>query len=150
MLAITIEEILEYVENFENHLTELFERIHDETHDEGARLLTEYIARHRHRTLSELKRSSQDQVERIKKLPLQYQPDIPGNHTIKEVKLSPEATPLQILNAAIEFDESIVKMYKQIASQPLAHEVKELFDGLTTYEKVDEIHLKEITHMFSK
>jgi len=150
MLAITIEEILEHIESFENSLTELFEHIHDETHDEGVRLLTDYIARHRHRTSAELQKCCQEEVGRIKKLPLQYQPDIPGEHTIKEVKLSTNASPLEILKAAIEFDECIMKMYKQIASQPLAHEVKELFEGLTTYETVDEIHLKEITHMFSR
>jgi hypothetical protein len=150
MLAITIEEILGHIESFENSVTELFEHIHDETHDEGVRLLTDYIGRHRHRTFAELERCCQDEIERIKKLPLQYQPDIPGEHTIKEVQLSADASPLEILKAAIEFDESMVKMYKQIASQPLAHEVKELFEGLTTYETVDEIHLKEITHMFSR
>jgi hypothetical protein len=150
MLAITIEEILGHIESFENSLTGLFERIHDETHDEGVRLLTDYIARHRHRTLAELERCSHQEIEHIKKLPLQYQPDIPGEHTIKAVKLSTDASPLEILKAAIEFDECMVKMYKQIASQPLAHEVKDLFESLTTYEMVDEIHLKEIMHMFSK
>ncbi len=150
MLAITIEEILGHIESFENSLTEFFEHIHDETHDEGARLLTDYIVRHRHRTIAELERCSHQEIERIKKLPLQYQPDIPGEHTFKEIKLPPDATPLEILKAAIEFDECMVKMYKQIASQPLAHEVKDLFEGLTTYETVDEIHLKEITHMFSR
>ena len=150
MLAITIEEILGHIESFENSLTKFFERIHDETHDEGARLLTDYIARHRHRTLAALDKCPHEVIDRIKKLPLQYQPDIPGEHCFKEIKLPPDASPLEILEAAIAFDQCLVQMYKQIASQPLAHEIKDLFENLSIYEEADEIDLKKIRQMFSK
>ena len=51
MRAISIEKILAHIEAFENSLTQFFTEISDKTHDEGARLLTDYIARHRDRTL---------------------------------------------------------------------------------------------------
>lgn len=150
MRAITIKEILEHIETFENSLTIFFENIHDKTHDEGARLLTDYIARHRHRTLAALDKCPHEVIDRIKKLPLQYQPDIPGKHCFKEIKLSQDATPLEILEAAIAFDECMVQMYKQIASQPVAHEIKDLFENLSVYEEADEIDLKKIRQMFSR
>ena len=148
MRAITIEEILVHIERFENSLTVFFDKIHDETHDEGARLLTDYIARHRHRTLAALDKCPHEMVDHIKKLPLQYQPDIPGEHTFKEIKLPQDATPLEILEAAIAFDECMVQMYKQIAGQPVAHEIKDLFENLSVYEGADEIDLKKIRQMF--
>jgi hypothetical protein len=150
MLAITIEEILGHIESFENSLTDFFDNIHGESHDEGVRLLTGYIARHRHRTLAALDKCPHEVIDHIKKLPLQYQPDIPGKHTFKEIKLSPDATPLEILEAAIAFDECMVQMYKQIARQPLAHEIKDLFENLSIYEEADEIDLKKIRQMFYK
>ena len=150
MRAITIEEILEHIERFENSLTDFFDKIHDETHDEGARLLTDYIARHRHRTRAALDRCPHEMIDHIKKLPLQYQPDIPGEHCFKEIKLPQDATPLEILEAAIAFDECMVQMYKQIAGQPVAHEIKDLFENLSVYEEADEIDLKKIRQMFSR
>ncbi|MBW8015021.1 MAG: hypothetical protein FVQ82_02465 [Planctomycetes bacterium] len=150
MRAITIEEILGHIECFENSLTDFFDKIHDETHDEGARLLTDYIARHRHRTLAALDECPHEVIDRIKKLPLQYQPDIPGEHCFKEIKLSPDATPLVILEAAIAFDECMVQMYRQISRQPVAHEIKDLFENLSIYEEADEIDLKKIRQMFSR
>lgn len=150
MRAISIEKILAHVESFENSLTRFFTEISDKTHDEGARLLTDYIARHRHRTLAALSKLQVQQIEHIKKLPLQYQPDIPGAHCFKEINLQLDATPLTILQAAIEFDECLVQMYHQIANQPVAHEIKELFESLEKYEQADEINLKKIRQMFSK
>ncbi len=150
MRAITIEEILGHIENFENSLTDFFVNIHDESHDEGVRLLTGYIARHRHRTLAALGKCPHEVIDRIKKLPLQYQPDIPGEHCFKEIKLPSDATPLEILEAAIAFDECMVQMYKQIASQPVAHEIKDLFESLSIYEEADEVDLKKIRQMFSR
>jgi hypothetical protein len=41
-------------------------------------------------------------------------------------------------------------MYKQIASQPVAHEIKDLFENLSIYEEADEINLKKIRQMFSR
>lgn len=149
MKAITVEEILACIESFENSITDFFDKIHDETHNEGARLLTDYIARHRHRTLAALEESSHEEIEHIKKLPLQYSPDMPGEHSLREIKLSPDATPLEILEAAIAFDECMVQMYKQISRQPVAQEIKEIFESLITYEEADESDLKKIREMFS-
>ncbi|MHC4478229.1 MAG: hypothetical protein ACYTEL_21535 [Planctomycetota bacterium] len=150
MRAITIGNILEHVENFENSVTEFFEYLHDKTHDEGAKLLTDYIARHRHRTLAALDRLPHEQIEHLKKLPLQYQPHIPGAHCFEKIKLSSDSTPLTILEAAIEFDECLVQMYRQISEQPVAHEIKDLFDSLAKYEEADEMHLKKTRQMFSR
>ena len=77
-------------------------------------------------------------------------PDIPGEHCFREIKLPPDASPLAILEAAIAFDECMVQMYKQIARQPVAHEIKDLFESLSIYEEADKVDLKKIRQMFSR
>jgi len=150
MIAITVGNILEHVENFENSLTEFFEHLHVNTYDERVKLLTGYIACHRHRTLAALDKIPHEQIEHVKKQLLPYQPDIPGAHCFKKIKLSPDSTPLTILEAAIEFDECLAQMYRQISRQPVAREIKDFFENLAKYEEADETNLKKTRQLFSK
>ena len=82
-------------------------------------------------------------MQRIVKIPLQYEPHIPGTHCFKEIKLATDANPHEILDAAIKFDECMVQMYRQIAHQPVHKDVKEFFENLQQMEQNDQLELEK-------
>jgi len=52
-----------------------------------------------------------------------------------------------VLDAAVTFDECLVRLYRQAARQSADAEVRALFEGLIRAEQRDEIELKKIKAM---
>ena len=150
MLAITIEEILGHVEKFEQQLTELYTKISKETNVDAVRLISEYMSHHRNRIKAALSKIPAEQMQRIIKIPLQYEPHLPGEHCFEEIKLAIDTDPQTILNAAIKFDECIAQMYRNISHQPLHKDIKEFFENLQRVEENDELEIAKIKGMFSE
>ena len=149
MLAITIDEILRHAEKFESHLAEFYTKISEETTLDAVRLLTDYMGRHQNRIKDALSKVPAEQMQHIINIPLQYEPHIPGDHCFKVIKLPANASPNEILDAAIKFDECIVQMFRQIAHQPVHRDVKDFFENLQQLEEKDQLELKKIRTMFS-
>ena len=143
MVAITISEILEHIEKFENMLTELYTKFSQESQKETVHMLAEYLARHRHRTMEALEQLPPEQMEHVRDVRLQYPPHIPGPHCLEEIDIAADSTPEEMLDAAMQFDECLIHMYEQIAEQTIEHETRDLFENLIQLERNDELKLKK-------
>ena len=153
MGVVTIAEVLRHVEEFERMLAEFYAKLSQQSTREGVRLLTDYMSRHRRRThiaLFKLPVEKAEEIYRICHTPLQYDPHDPHaiDYTCFEgVELSPDATTAEVLDAAIEFDECLVRFYRQVVQQPVDQKIKALFESLIHREQEDEIELKKIKAM---
>ncbi|MBW8002388.1 MAG: hypothetical protein FVQ80_10265 [Planctomycetes bacterium] len=110
----------------------------------------DYMSRHRRRThiaIFKLPVESAERISRICHTPLQYDPQGADCHCLEGVDISADATAGEILDAAIKFDECLVKFYRQVVEQPIDQEVKGLFESLIQWEEHDEIELKKIKAM---
>lgn len=148
MRTITVEEIIEHAEDFERHLTELYTKIAGETDVGAVRMLVDYMSRHRNRIEDALSKIPPEQMQRFLKVPLQYEPRLPGVYCFEAIKLTSDASPLEILDAANKFDEYMVLMYRQISQQPVCLEIKDFFGSLLQMEQNDQLELEEIKTMF--
>ena len=147
MDVITIAELLRRVEEFEAKAAALYSKLSRETTHEGARMLADYLSRHRRRThkaLVDLPVDSVEQIRRICNTPLRYEPDGPGRHGFDEIELPSDATAEDILDIAIWFDECLIKFYRQIVQRPVDQNIKTLFESLIRWEEGDEIEMKKI------
>ncbi len=147
MAAITLDEILEHVEQFEQLLQDFYEKLSEDTTHEGVRLLTGYMSRHSQRIGELLEGLSSDTKKTIRSTSLPYRPQYPGKHCIELAKLPADPTANEVLDAAVSFDEHLVKMYHSVAEQPVSHEIKDLFESLIRNLEKDEVELKKIKAM---
>ncbi|MHC4221533.1 MAG: hypothetical protein ACYST9_03850, partial [Planctomycetota bacterium] len=138
------------VEKFEQQLTELYAKISKETHVDAVRFVADYIGRHRNRLKDALGKMPAEQMQRIVKIPLQYEPHMPGPHCFERINLAGDADPQKILDAAIAFDECVAQMYRNISHQPLHEDVKEFFENLQQMEENDELEIEKIKTMFAE
>ncbi len=149
MRGITIEEILEHAEKFERDLAELYAKISKDTNVAAVRLLADYLSRHRNRVNDALSKIPPEQMQRIVKIPLQYEPIIPGVHCFREIKLPAGATVQEMFDAAMKFDDCIAQMFRQIAHQPVHTDIKEFFENLQQLEENDQLELEKLQAMFN-
>src|SRR3989339_384715 len=144
MAIVTIAQVLACAEEFERMLSEFYTKISRQTTREGVRLLSDYMGRHRQRTQNALEKLDAEAIQRIYKVPLRYEPHAADCRCFEGVYLPPDAGASQILDAAVRFDECLVRLYRQVLGQDVDNEVKELFESLIRWEQDDEIELKKI------
>ena len=147
MAILTIAQVLACAEDFERRLAKFYAELAKQTTREGVRLLTDYMSRHRQRTHEALSKLRDTEMYHICKTPLKYEPNAVDYHCFEGIELPPDATAAKVLDVAIKFDECLVRLYRQVVSQDVDKEVKELFESLIRWEEHDEIVLKKIKAM---
>ena len=150
MGIITIAEVLERVNDFERTLADFYAKLSHQTTREGVRLLSDYMSRHRQRTLKallELPIEEAEEIRRICNTFLRYEPQGLGKSCFEGIELGPNATAAEFLDVAIKFDECLIRFYKQVSQQHVDQNIKDLFENLARKELNDEIELKKIKAM---
>lgn len=144
MPVITVREIICKVEEFETMLSVHYKKIADNTQKEGVRLLSEYMARHRIRIHEALDKLDLDIDSPILNTTLRYQPKAADCTCFEKIKLPDNPTAKDLLNEAIQFDDCLVNLYKQVLSQSIPSEVEIIFNSLVQAERRDQIELHKI------
>ena len=144
MAVITIDDVLRTAEGFEDRLGVYYKALCDNSTREGVRLLADYMGRHCRRLSTALERLDPDERERICACPIRYEPVALDVSCSQERELAPDATAVEVLDVAIEFDECLAELYRQVLRQDLEQEVKDLFESLVRSEERDEVVLKKI------
>jgi hypothetical protein len=147
MSVVTVADVLLHAERFERLLADYYRCVAAGTAREGVRLLTDYMSRHRVRLTEKLADLDADLVGRIAIEPIRYRPQAADCRCFEGVELPPEATAAQVLDAAVQFDECLVSLYRQAARQTNHPESRALFESLIRAEERDEIELKKIKAM---
>lgn len=148
MVIVSIEELLSRASEFEEQLEQYYAAIRDNTEDNGVKLLAYYLSRHRRHLQKTLDDFDSDVVNSIRKELLMFDIEF---HTEKHFKMI-EAPPDKVLGTelltwAVEYDEKLVNLYKQILNQPLSSRTKLLFESLIQIEEQDIVMLKKMLAM---
>lgn len=147
MAVVTVQDILDRAQQFEQLLADYYANVSKHADREGVRLLTDYMSRHRERILAALEKLSAERIHRICSAPLRYEPQAADCRCFEGMDLSKDATAGQVLDAAVTFDECLVSLYRQVLQQPVDQEVTALVGGFLRAEQRDEIELKKIKAM---
>lgn len=147
MLAVTIGRVLDHVEKFEDLLAQFYKTISEKNSHEGVRLLTEYMSRHSHHIKDLLNDLPAETKAHILKVPLSYEPHMPGCDCFETIDLPTDADADHVLDAAVLLDECLMQLYRQVVRQPVEQQIKEVFEELIQVLEQDEIELKKIKAM---
>ncbi len=147
MAVTTVACVLRRAADFECILMDYYLGLAEQTTREGVRLLTDYMARHRRRLTEALERFPAGEYKRISVLPIRYEPVAAECDHFSSRPLPQDATAAEVLDIAIELDECLISLYRQVIEQDVDPEVKDLFESLVHREERDEIQLKKIKAM---
>ncbi|MCK4999966.1 MAG: hypothetical protein KAS23_10535 [Anaerohalosphaera sp.] len=144
MLAITVSTILERAEEFEERLSQFYKRYSHHTQRASIGLLADHISRHSHHIREYLSKLDDPEKRHICSVQVPYEPTMPDCRCIERSELAFDASVDEVIGAAMQFDEYLLQMYRQVVQQPVAQEVKALFESLIQNIEQEERELQKI------
>ncbi len=148
MAFVTFEELLKRAEEFERKLERYYAEIRDRSKDNGVRLLTYYLARHRRHLDRALETLSPEERREIGTVRLKYDVEFDPESDIELVgKEIEHIRARELLESAISHDEELVRFYKRILDQPLSDDARSLVAALIRIEEKDIVMMKKMIAM---
>lgn len=148
MSVVTVGEMLERVRDFERRLEAYYADLRDRATRDGVRLLTYYLARHRRHLGDALESYTAAQVEHICQVPLKYNDtDFEPAKCFRGKDVASSLSGNELLSAAIELVEELLRFYRWMVQQPLGDEAGGLFQSLLRIEERHVIELKKMRAM---
>lgn len=145
MAVFTLGELLDCAQDAENHLEASCSAIRDRSTDSGVRLLTYYLARHRHHQKSALSGLASGVLRHLRKVELSC--DLPFNPATElcPPDFAPDSVDGKMLiEAAVSHDRKLVVLYNAILVQALNEELRAVLKALVKVEERDIIMLKKM------
>ncbi len=151
MAFISIGDILDKAADFEKALELYYIEIRDNTPNNGVKLLTYYLSRHRRHLQDAFNNLEITDLNNIRKVKLKYEV---GYYFEKE--FHPMETPVadvsgnELLEAAVDYDKKLISLYEKIKNQPLPEGTGNFIGSLISIEQKDIVMLKKTmaTHYY--
>lgn len=151
MAFVSIGDILDKASDFERTLEMYYIEIRDNTPNNGVKLLTYYLSRHRRHLQEAFDNIEITDLNKIKKVKLKYEV---GFYFEKE--FHPMKTPVtdvsgeELLEAAVGYDKKLITLYEKIQNQPLPEGTRNFIGSLISIEQKDIVMLKKTmaTHYY--
>jgi hypothetical protein len=148
MAIVSMKELLDRAGLFEKKLERYYASLRDESTDNGVRLLTYYLSRHRRHLEQALKEFSPEKIDKINNIKLKYDVEFHPERDFQLMTIPPQQVKgRDLLEAAVEYDGKLVGLYKSIVQQPLYEEAQELVQALIRLEERDIVMLKKMIAM---
>lgn len=148
MAIVNIGDLLDRAADFERRLEQYYAEIRDRSKDNGVRLLTYYLSRHRRHLPEVLKEYSPQVIEQVRKIELKQDIPFVPEKEFQAMGTAPDAVRGQeLLAAAVKYDTALATLYREILEQPLIGQAQELFDSLIHVEERDIVMLKKMAAM---
>ncbi len=148
MAIVTVGELLDRARVFEDRLAKRYAEIRDQTEDNGVRLLTYYLARHRRHQELALADCDRAQIDRTRKVELKHDIPFDPEKLSRQIDVPVDTiTGDRLLQTAIAYDQALIDLYRAILEQPLNDEVRALFESLKRIEERDIVMMKKMVAM---
>ncbi|MDD5674072.1 MAG: hypothetical protein PHC61_07915 [Chitinivibrionales bacterium] len=144
----TIGAILDKVQNLEKRQIDFYADLRDRTTNDGVKLLTYYLARHKQHFPSVMSCFNAEQIERIRNTPFLEEDEL-GNmeQFFQDESLPSDAKADALLDRAIAFVQVLVTCFQHMADQPVGETSTQLFKSLYDLEVRDIVTLKKMKAM---
>ncbi len=141
-------EVLDHARDFEYRLERWYADLRDSTPDNGVRLLTYYLARHRRHQDEAFGDTDPECLARLRAIELRHAADFDPETRYRLLGADPaHVTGISLLQAAIGYDEALVQVYRFVREQPMIDEARDLVDALIRIEERDIVMLKKMAAM---
>lgn len=146
MASVTINDVLQRAQEFEHRLESYYAKLRDNTQDNGVKLLTYYLSRHRRHLDQAFAVYDSKELRHIQEVRLKG--DVPFETGLKILDTPiAEVHGPDLLAAAVDHDTRLVAFYRKVAEQPIGPEAGGLIESLIRLEEKDIVMLKKMIAM---
>jgi hypothetical protein len=148
MAIVTVGELLDRGRDFETRLEAYYAEIRDRSTDNGVRLVTYYLARHRRHQAMALGGMAAEVLARVRNVELKFDAAFDPTKELRLPEIAPEAIKGdELIECAARHDGQLVSLYRFILGQPLNDDVRAVLEALIRVEERDMVMLKKMLAM---
>ncbi len=144
----TVEDMLERAREFERRLEAYYADLRDRATNDGVRLLTYYLARHRRHLPEALDSFSKSQLKRLHRVPLESEaPPFHPGECFAGKELPSSVSGDELLRVAVELVEALIDFYRYLAEHVHDDDARGLIECLLHIEETHVVELKKTIAM---
>lgn len=148
MAIVTLGNLLDRAAEFEERVERYYASIRDSSENNGVRLLTYYLVRHRRHQEQGLKGLDSSQREHIRAIEIKHDIPFVPEKVFHFLDTPPEAmTGDRLLKAAVTYDDLLIELYQSILQQSLIDEARNVLEALIRIEERDIVMIKKMIAM---
>ena len=134
-----VRDFLDFGRDLHAEVRKLYIRLGDSAEQERVRMLLEFLERHEQHMVQTLGRFEQDSHAGLPNGWLEYSPALDVDSVIAQCQLSEQSTIDDIMAAAMRFDETLVRLYQEMAEKAVDQRTRDLFKDLVNLEQQEKI-----------
>ena len=134
-----VREFLDFGKALHAEVRKLYTRLGDSAQLERVRMLLEYLERHEQHIVQTLARFEHESHEGLLNSWLEYSPVLDVGSVIDNCRLSEQPSTDEIVAAALNLDEALVRLYQEIAEKAVEARTRALFQDLVNLEQQEQI-----------
>ena len=135
----TIRDIIDFSKEVHAEIADRFANLSNETVQERAKLLLDYLARHERHLKEALQRYGETGAENLLSAWYRSAPELHAEDIVHDVELFADMDIDEVMAEAIKVDDYLIDIYRHIANKASDAKVRELSNRLLQMEGTDKI-----------
>jgi hypothetical protein len=145
-----VREFVEFGKHLHGKIKALYERLHEHAELERVKMLLEFLSRHEAHMEESLARFEQYARRGILEAWLEYSPVLDVDAVMARFPVAEKPSSDEIFQLAMDFDDTLVKLYREIAEKVNDSKTKEVFSNLLRLEEKEKIQVARAAMAFDE
>jgi hypothetical protein len=136
-----VREFVDFGKHLHARISELYDELNEKAELERVKMLLEYLSRHEHHLEQTLLRYEKEVHGGILEAWLEYSPTLDVDAVMEASQLPENPSTDDIFAAALAFDDTLVKLYREVAEKAHDPHTRALFQDLLQLEEQEKIQV---------
>ncbi len=145
-----VREFVDFGKHLHGKVKELYEELNEHAELERVKMLLEFLSRHEEHMEESLARFEKDSRRGILEAWLEYSPELDVEAVMRRFPVKEQPSSDEIFQLAMDFDDALVKLYKEVADKVNDSKTKEVFKNLLQLEEKEKIQVARAAMMLGE
>jgi len=145
-----VREFVDFGKHLHGRIKALFDEINEHAELERVKMLLEFLSRHEQHMEESLARFEKDSRRSILEAWLEYSPSLDVDAVMARFPVGDKPSSDEIFQLAMDFDDCLVKLYKEVAEKANDTHTKEVFKNLLRLEEKEKIQVARAAMMLDE
>ena len=136
-----VKEFVSFGKNLHAEVHKLYEKLNEREPRERVRMLLDFLSRHEQHMQEALARFEKSSRSGILEAWLEYSPGLDVDEAMRKCAMPDHPGTDDLVKIALEFDDTLVRLYREVAEKVHDQKTKELFVNLLHLEEQEKIQI---------
>jgi len=145
-----VREFVDFGKHLHGKVKELYQELNEHAELERVKMLLEFLSRHEEHMEESLARFEKDSRRGILEAWLEYSPELDVEAVMRRFPVAEKPSSDEVFQFAMDFDDTLVKLYKEVANKVNDSKTQEVFKNLLQLEEKEKIQVARAAMMLGE